>query len=468
MRPSILALLFIVIVFLLPVPPAAAQWRNVLKAPSYGMAWNPKNPKTIYVGGEARAVYRTFDGGETWDTTYIEFQGSGEQLLNVVVHPVDTSVVIVGGSRFGVIRRSSDCGKTWDIVLPYVDRSHAFLGESIIIDKTNSDILYAADFNNGVIYRSANRGLTWDSLSQLPREPAGTTSYQQFPCSITQRSDSTNVMFVGCLRSTILKSEDTGRTWRRVTKLRSSSLDEPEVPQIHFSKSDPLTGYAVATYFFYRARPNGGIYKTTDGGETWKEFRFRDTSFWSMDSRPLASGNGDELVVGGFTEYLDADTIVPGTGSILRTLDDGETWWNYKDRIPYAGGRDHSVITLRFVGTTPATQRLVAATIGGTCILEPDGLAGTGSVETSDSSPLRVIPTSDHFRVVDTYRCDAVHRVVRVVDILGRVIIDTAMQPVADGFEGWIPRSILPHSASFVVVNRSDGTSTVRPVCEVR
>jgi photosystem II stability/assembly factor-like uncharacterized protein len=460
MRFSSIITVLVLLAMLFVDAPLLAQWRNVLKAPSYGMAWNPKNPKTIYVGGASRAVYRTFDGGETWDTTYIEFVGASEELLNVVVHPIDTAVVIVGGSRFGSIRRSTDCGKTWNFALKE-DWNVSFLGESIIVDKSHSDALYAADFSKGTIYKSMNRGATWDSLSRLPIETSVTPPYRQQPCCITQRSDSTNVMFVGCLRSTIFKSEDTGRTWRRVTKLRTSQLDEPEIPQIHFSKVNPLIGYAVTTYFFYGARPNGGLFKTTDGGETWSEYRFRDTAFWSMDTRPLPSGNGDEIVVGGFTEYYIGDTIVPGSGSILRTLDNGDTWWNYKDRIPYDGEPDHSVITLRFVGDTYATQRLVAATVGGTCILEPEGLAGVERSERPPESGIRVETAPDLVRVVDGFRSESTHCSGRIIDLLGRTIFESPMTQGASGYELVVSRSILPSGICFVVVTRSDGTSDV-------
>ncbi len=457
MRFSSIITVSVLLAMLFVDAPLMAQWRNVLKAPSYGMAWNPKNPKTIYVGGASRAVYRTFDGGDTWDTTYIEFVGASEEFLNVVVHPIDTAVVIVGGSRFGTIRRSTDCGKTWDIALRK-DWNVAFLGESIIIDNSNPDFLYAADFNKGTIYRSSTRGATWDSLSTLPIETSVTPAYQQNPCSITQRSDSSNVLLVGCLRSTILKSEDTGRTWRRVTKLRSSKLDEPEIPQIHFSKTNPRVGYALTTYFFYGARPNGGMYKTTDGGETWNEFRFRDTSFWSMDSRPLPSGKGDEIVAGGFTEYFLADTIVPGSGSILRTLDNGDTWWNYKDRIPYFGEPDHSVITLRFVGDTYATQRLVAATVGGTCILEPEGLAGVERSELSNSRGMRLESAGGNIRVIDSYSGSDV-RTFRVMDMLGRTIHGGYLHQHLQQFEGTIPQEVFTSGLFLVVITRSDGSS---------
>lgn len=219
-----------------------------------------------------------------------------------------------------------------------------------------------------------------------------------------------------------------------------------------------MVGYAVTTYFFYGARPNGGMYKTTDGGETWNEFRFRDTSFWSMDTRPLPSGKGDEIVAGGFTEYFLADTIVPGSGSILRTLDNGDTWWNYKDRIPYDGEPDHSVITLRFVGDTYATQRLVAATVGGTCILEPEGLAGVERSELSNSRGMRLESVGGNIRVIDGHS-GSDGRTFRVMDMLGRTIHSGYLHQHLQQFEGTIPQEVFTSGLFLVVITRSDGSS---------
>ncbi len=366
---------------------AQRYWTKVLDEPSYGFAANPKNPNVIYVGGSGRALYRSDDGGQHWDTTFIEFQGNSEEFLNVVVHPTDTGMVFVGGSRFGTIRRSLDRGKTWDIVLPPTT-SHTFNGESIIVDRSNDSVIYAADFNNGVIYRSTNKGADWDSLSTLPMDVSGTHPFQNQPCSMTQRSDSTNILFVGCLRSNVFRSDDRGKTWRFITKFRSTPIDEPEIPQIHFSPTRPLLGYAISSYFFYQSHPNGGLFRTTDGGDTWKPFRFVDTAFWTMTSRALPGGAGDELILGGFTEYFVGDSIVPGSKIILRSNDDGAHWWNYEQQVPWGDAVDNSILTIRFVGNDYASQKLYASTVSGVYVLGPDGLAD-----------VEILTSSEHLRL---------------------------------------------------------------------
>ncbi|MCX7930602.1 MAG: hypothetical protein N2663_07780, partial [Chlorobi bacterium] len=121
----------------------AQQWQRLLSEPCYGIAINPKNPRTIYVGGEGRLFYRSYDGGRTWDTLVVEFRTATTQLTNVLVHPIDTNVVFIGGIRFGTLRRSTDNGTTWESVLQGT-QNYVFSGEALIIDPVNPQIMYAA------------------------------------------------------------------------------------------------------------------------------------------------------------------------------------------------------------------------------------------------------------------------------------------------------------------------------------
>lgn len=186
-----------------------------------------------------------------------------------------------------------------------------------------------------------------------------------------------------------------------------------------------------------------------------------------MDSRPLPSGTGDDLVVGGFTEYFDADTVIPGSGNILRSLDDGEKWWNYKDRIPYEGGPNHSVITLRFVGNTYQTQRLVAATIGGTCILEPEGLAGVPASFTAQDHHLQIRTSGEDLHIEDRYPATAEPRIC-IVDILGRTMFSATMTAMSGNFEITIPVSVMQAGLCFAVVTRADGSTSVTHIQTLR
>lgn len=354
--------ILIILISMIHLCASTAQWRQLIAEPTFGFAVNPQNPKTLFVGGIGRQIFRSYDAGNTWDTLVVEFKTGTTRFTNVFIHPIDTSIIIVGGLGFGTIRRSVDAGKTWDIVLEELSPL-TLPGETIIADVNNSDIIYAGDLRSTIIYRSVNRGASWDSISTL-NVPA--------LCTITMLPNSTT-MFAGCTGGSIQKSTDAGRTWQQVAKVITNSGDDAEIPRIVFSKRNPLVGYAVASYFYYLLRPSGGLFKTEDGGDTWRLIGFADTSLWSLAVRTF--GAEDEVFVGGYTDDFGAPQRVPGQGIVQRSQNSGSSWLRIDHRIDWIDTIHRNAWMMKFVGNTPETERLFMASEAGFFVMDaPSGV----------------------------------------------------------------------------------------------
>src|SRR5689334_14809792 len=157
------------------------------------IAIHPKNPDVVYVGtGEANnrqtstygdGLYKTTDGGKTW--THIGLRDS-YSISRIVIDPKNPETVYVaaGGSLFGPgpergVYKSTDGGKTWNKI-KFVDENTGFT--DLAIDPSNSNILYAASyqrrrtsccFNGGgpgsAVWKTTDAGKTWTKLtSGLP------------------------------------------------------------------------------------------------------------------------------------------------------------------------------------------------------------------------------------------------------------------------------------------------------------
>lgn len=407
---SILLLLLCMLLF---PQDASAQWRRLLPRATFSMAMNPQNPQTLYVGGESRILYRSYNGGQTWDTLFIIFnQGSG-WLSNVLVHPVDTNVVFAGGQQINGVYRSEDNGENWTKVLDNLP-AISLNGEVIVTHPANPDTLYVGNLLPGTIYRSGDRGQTWDSLSTIDSIP--------FLCTLTLREDSTNIIFAGCADGIIRKSVDGGLTWRKTTMKTNVSGDfvSFEIPKIVFSKINPAVGYAAATVFFPPALPNAGIYRTTDWGETWEHFRFRDTSMWALDVRERFGA--DELCTGGFSGFAEE---LPGRGVVRRSLDGGSNWLDIDDNIDWVQGENFNedVWMMKYLGPSD-NPRMYLASEAGFFIYD------TALPVAEDSTPKhRTLTVADGIVTVAPAESAFATVTLRCSDVLGRTVATYDVKP---------------------------------------
>ena len=293
-------------------------WTRLLDQPVYGLAINPKNPNMMIAGGLGRTLYRSYDAGRTWQIDSIEFRSGSSQLTNVLISSIDTNVVLIGGV-FNSIRRSTNQGRDWETVFETEKPQFLTPGETIIEKPDEPQLIYAGDNASNRIFRSKDIGKSWDTLGTL-NVPA--------LCTIAFRHDSTNIMYAGCKTGIIERSTDAGATWKRVTILRA--FQDAEIPKIIFSKKDPLLGFAIIAYFLPNNKPNGGVFKTTDGGYSWKEHYWRDTSFWAIcfAEKPQQ----DLIFLGGFS---DANDVIPGPGSIMKSDLSSSVRMEFDAEIPW-------------------------------------------------------------------------------------------------------------------------------------
>src|ERR1041384_3399411 len=158
------------------------------------------DPNTIYVGmGESPirgnvsrgdGVYKSTDAGKTWKRVGLE---DTRQIARIRIHPKNPDLVYVaalghvwGPNEQRGVFRSKDGGKTWDKILSRGDKAGAI---DLILDPTNPNILYAGFWEvyrkpwtlesggpGGGIFKSTDGGDTWNELTRnqgLPKGPVG-------------------------------------------------------------------------------------------------------------------------------------------------------------------------------------------------------------------------------------------------------------------------------------------------------
>ncbi len=381
-------------------------WRRMIAKDTYDVWVNPKNPNTIFVGGGGHVVYRSYDGGYKWDTleTVPGLTGTSAHFNNLFIHPKDTNVILVAGLNFCQVRRSTDNGDTWEMVLSYPGQKGCLStnGKSMFFKPDQPDTIYVGDFMRGVIYRSTNRGATLDSLSTIMtkwrfEDPnTGEIYFEKGNLTIgsmTIRDDSTNIILAGGTNSEVHISTDGGLTWAFTDVMASPLLDysDSEITRMVFSDRNPRVGYAVITYLFYANRQNGSLYKTIDGGYTWDMVAFPDTSMWAVDCRKF--GNTEEVFIGGYTEdfYVHDSIRVPGVKIVRRSQDGGMTWLPYDNTIDWyvkdqQYGPVANVWSIRYFGPEGKEKIYMASEAGAFVLDDPGASEVAGGLDEDEQS----------------------------------------------------------------------------------
>lgn len=240
----------------------------------------PGEPNLFYFGATGGGVWKTLDGGRTWDNVSDGYFGGS--IGAVEVAKSDPNVIYVGGgeqtlrgnvsSGYGVWK-SEDAGKTW---------TSAGLEKSrhvprIRVHPTDYNIIYAAVLGDIYkptqergVYKSTDGGQTWRrvlfvneqagavDLTLDPNNPrilyASTWHAKRTPYSLISGGDG----------SALWKSTDSGETWTEISKNEGFPKDTLGIIGVTVSPKNSERVWAIV-----ENKDKGGLYRSEDAGQTW-------------------------------------------------------------------------------------------------------------------------------------------------------------------------------------------------------
>ena len=305
------------------------------------------NPDVIYVGmGESLnrqdivpgdGVYKSTDGGRTWTNVGLQ---ETKHIAKIRINPTNPDIVYVAarGDAFGPspdrgVYRTKDGGRTWQRILYKSDRASAL---DLIMDPTNPNVLYASldeiarlpwdEVSGGPdsgVYKTTDGGDTWTNITHNPGLAGGEVG--KIGLAISPPRPNRVWALVESADSGLFRSDNGGSTWQRVNSDHVLTQNPPSYNHIVADTQDPDTVYVPAYPFL----------KSTDGGKTFTIVQTEhgdNHALWidpNNDKRMIEGNDGGATISMDGAASWSTEHNQPTADLFSLAIDDRHPYWLY-------------------------------------------------------------------------------------------------------------------------------------------
>ncbi len=284
----------------------------------------PGDPGTYYFGAVAGGVWKTIDGGATWQPLFDKEDISS--IGAIAVAPSDHNVIYVGTGEAAIrgnitygtgVYKSIDAGKTWKNV--GLRDTHQI--GALIVDPHNADVALVAALGHAFgpnkergIFRTGDGGKTWTNVLFKDENTGG--------IDVVFDPHNSNIVFAALWQtrrqpwffssggpgSGLYRSDDNGVTWKR---LEGNGLPDGILGRIGVAVSgaDSNRVYAIIE------AKEGGLFRSDDAGQKWtrvnEDGRFRQRAWYFSKV---------------YADPKSADTVYLLNTGLFRSVDGGKNF----------------------------------------------------------------------------------------------------------------------------------------------
>ena len=310
------------------------------------IVFDPLDPDVMYVGTSSAGIYKSIDAGQSWQPAHSGLGGA--RITTLLIDPQTSSVLFAGvANAAGAVYRTRDGGASWQLSLPCVE--DRFCEPHLAADPANGRHVYAfvwetlyETFDGGERWTQVNDSACPDVVAELRVDPMGRSTlyawgYESDPCE-----------------GGVYRSEDGGHTWAisgmsgsgygtLVAEAGAGGVLYVQSSDGSFASRDrgatweQLPREACAPI---GVSPDGGamsacgsrVTQTMDGGETWEDLGpspLADVRLLAVSPHDpeviLAGGQGVAVSTDRGVSWIDRNAGLPASGVELKVdLVEGE------------------------------------------------------------------------------------------------------------------------------------------------
>lgn len=255
---------------------------------------------TVYAGTIGQSIWRSRDGGETWERLRDQLFAECD-VRAIAVHPRSPHI-LYAGTEMGCYR-TDDGGDHWMWLDSEMNRTPIW---ALAIHPHRPDTVFAGTCPSA-LYRTDNGGATWKKLGANIETDCPPIIHTRVTTIVVDPTDDRTI-WAGVEIDGVYRSTDDGITWT-AHKEGLNSLD------IHGLAVIPGTPKTLI------ATTNQGICTSTDNGETWQDLHVKDRFPWGYCRGIARKADGSS------TAFVGNGNGPPGdAGAIQRSDDHGQSW----------------------------------------------------------------------------------------------------------------------------------------------